>query len=64
MAKISNKDLIDQIESSLSFDTFIPYNCASDFICGLERVKSKIDILLKNRKAMQAVPLYAGWSNF
>ena len=58
MTKICNKDLIDQIESSLSFDTFIPYKYASDFILGLERVKSKIDTLLKNRKAMQAVPLY------
>lgn len=58
MSKIGNKDLIYQIESALCFDTFIPHNSASDFILGLEKVKNKIDALLKNRKAKQAVSSY------
>ena len=58
MSKISNKDLIEQIEGALNFDTFISYNRAWDFVDSLERVKNKIDTLLKNGKAEQAVSLY------
>ena len=58
MAKISEADLIKQIEDALRLDTFIPYNHTSDFFDGLERVKDKIDILLENGKAKQAVYLY------
>jgi len=58
MTKISNKGLIGQIEDALRLDTFIPYNRASNFIHDLERVKSKIDTLVKNGKAKQAVYLY------
>ena len=36
MAKISEADLIKQIEDALRIDTFIPYNHTSDFIDGLE----------------------------
>ena len=58
MTRISNKDLIGQIEDALSFDTFILYNRAWDFIHDLERVKNNIDTLLKNGKTKQAVSLY------
>ncbi|MHB8279567.1 MAG: DUF6880 family protein [Candidatus Humimicrobiaceae bacterium] len=55
---MSNKDLIEQIERALSFDTFISYDNVWDFIDDLERVKDNIDALLKNGKAEQAVSLY------
>lgn len=55
MEKISEADLIKQIEDALRLDTFIPYNHTSDFIDGFERVKDKIDILLENGKVRQAV---------
>lgn len=58
MEKISEADLIKQIEDALRLDTFIPYDRASAFIDDLERVKDKIDILLENRKVKQAVYLY------
>lgn len=58
MARISNQDLVRQIEDALSFDTFITYNRAWDFVDGLGSVKNNIDTLLKNVKAEQAVYLY------
>jgi len=58
MVKIGEADLIKQIENALRLDTFIPYDRASAFIDDLERAKDKIDVLLENGKAKQAVYLY------
>ncbi|MHB1377768.1 MAG: hypothetical protein ACYCXB_10190 [Candidatus Humimicrobiaceae bacterium] len=55
---MSNRDLIEQIEEALSFDTFISYGNVEAFIDDLERVKDNIDALLQDGKAKQAVTLY------
>lgn len=57
MAKMINRDLIEQIEKALRPDIFISYSNVGAFINGLEKVKDNIDALLKDGKAKQAVTL-------
>lgn len=58
MTKMSNRDLIEQIEEALSPDIFISYGNVGAFIDDLERVKDNIDALLQDGKTKQAVTLY------
>ena len=59
MGKRKKSDpLISVLERALDLGEFISYNRSWDFVQGLEDVKHKIDVLVKDGQAERAVSLY------
>lgn len=59
MTRQSSKDPITkEIEQALKPGRFIEYSGSWDFVSSLEKVKTKIDALIKNGETQRAVSLY------